>query len=43
MSIELFDRRGKIVKAFTSLKEAYSYAKNKNLEEFSIYTHLILK
>ena len=43
MLVELFDRRGKIVKAFASLKEAYKFAKTKNLEEFSIYTHLVFK
>jgi len=41
MSVQLFNKQGKVLKIFTSVKDAYSYASSKHLEEFSIYTKLV--
>ncbi len=36
LNVKLLNKSGKLVKIFHDLKEAYSYAKNRHIDEFSV-------
>jgi len=40
INVKLLNKSGKLVKKFHSIHEAYSYAQNSHIEEFSIQTTL---
>jgi hypothetical protein len=41
MSVQVLNKKGKVLKVFTSVIDAYSYANTEHLEEFSVYTQLV--